>query len=903
MKKVVALFALALTSWAGLQVLSPSQTSLDLSQYELKLIFEADFSQPLNVIHEDELFEGEQRRHLPEGKDWVFEGKGRAWTEEGRLHIESLQDSHVVLWNTRVFPENFLLEFEMSPHDSSNGLAIVFFSTTSREGGGIFDLGHPRRDGIFKNYHSAALNGYHASYWAGRRGTANLRKNHGFHVVSSGTDHIGGQGPGPHRVRLLKSGGRISLETRGALSLVFDDDGVTHGPVWRAGQIGLRQMAHTERASYTSFKVWEIHERRDAIAAAGPLEVFPTFHSAGVRTAITGDANINARARLAFRRLGGQAWRQAFPPARISGNRFAGSIFNLEPDTQYEARLSVEDVDGVAQQPEPVAFRTPAEKFPTGQGRAWYVEAGAAGDGTKERPLSSIQQAVDAAAPGDVITVLPGIYRESVLIAGKRGRPDAYILIKGEPGVVVSGSLQELEHKNSAGGWTSEGDGIFSTQIAADAYAGYVAAGEQRLYRYWELVDLRRRAAGVQGGWYWEQGRLYVALADGENPHNASMRAAGRPYGLRLENSHYLIVEGLDLGYFGAHERRERTAGIALHDSSNIVIRNNRIHHCNRGISTDGAATTRILIEGNEIFDTSIIGWPWDKVKATEAEGSAVSLKGGPGQVVRRNTIHGYFNGVVASTWGDLQNEALNSDVDIYENQLHDIGDDPLEPEGTCINLRIWSNRMRDCLTGVSLAPITVGPVYFLRNTSFQYWGSTVKLASGIENAGPKYILHNTFVSTLRQHRRLDGTLTDEGVNALMIWPSNPRRRPFPDRPMPVSFWANATFLNNIFYGTGQTLEAATLKGQAGFDYNNFYTEAGPAVFRLGDVTYQEYAAFQEAGFEQHGLNIRSKFVNLKSGDLRLSETSPEIDRALPLPNISDDFAGKAPDIGAIERR
>ena len=248
---------------------TPYTGPLDLSAYKLTPVYEADFAQPLNVVMEDELCEGERRARLPKGRDWVFEGPGKAWTEGGRLHIESAkpkQGGHVVLWNTRVFPADFLLEFAMSPRDSSMGLNIVFFCATSRQGGSIFDLGLPRRGGVFRNYHSGALDCYHASYWAVAgtgvpRRTANLRKNHGFFLPACGIDRIAGHGPGPHKVRLLKAGNTIRLETCGQLSLTFDDDGKTYGPICGAGRIGLRQMGHTHRASYTHFRVWQVVAR------------------------------------------------------------------------------------------------------------------------------------------------------------------------------------------------------------------------------------------------------------------------------------------------------------------------------------------------------------------------------------------------------------------------------------------------------------------------------------------------------------------------------------------------------------------------------------------------------------------------------------------------------------------
>jgi len=245
---------------------SPYKGALDLSDYQTELLYEADFSKKLNVVNELDLFDGDRRARQPRTAEWVLEGDGRAWTEGGSAHVETTgnrNDGHLVLWNTRRFPDNVLIEWEVSPLDSMHGLTILFFSTTPKDNhaGSIFDLSLPKRDGLFKNYHSGALNGYHLSYWAGDRRTANLRKNHGFLLLSAGIDRIMGQSPGPHLVRLLKVGGQIQLEANGRTSVVYNDNGTAGGPVWTDGYIGLRQMGHTKEMSSASFKVYQVKQR------------------------------------------------------------------------------------------------------------------------------------------------------------------------------------------------------------------------------------------------------------------------------------------------------------------------------------------------------------------------------------------------------------------------------------------------------------------------------------------------------------------------------------------------------------------------------------------------------------------------------------------------------------------
>jgi hypothetical protein len=111
---------------------------------------------------------------------------------------------------------------------------------------------------VFAQYHSSDLNGYHISYWAGTRGTANVRKNAGFKLVATGPDRVvNGPADAFQVVRLYKRGGTIRLMVDDIISVAFDDDGKTYGPVWNhSGWIGLRQMGHTVHCEYDSLTVY-----------------------------------------------------------------------------------------------------------------------------------------------------------------------------------------------------------------------------------------------------------------------------------------------------------------------------------------------------------------------------------------------------------------------------------------------------------------------------------------------------------------------------------------------------------------------------------------------------------------------------------------------------------------------
>ncbi len=238
---------------------SDASRGLDLAPLTLELLYEADFRAPLKFVREADLFSDGARVRRPEGVDWVLEGKAEARLDNGRLVLTNAP-GHLVFWNTREFPADLLIEFEMSPIDSNKGLAILFFAAKGRDGRSIFEPGQPMRDGDFKTYHTGAIDCYHTSYWAvgaegDARGTSHIRKNHGFHIVSMGRDYIAGTGPGPHRVRVLKIGPKLSVEADGKIEVQWLDDGKTFGPVLNDGRVGLRQMAHTNECRYTQFKV------------------------------------------------------------------------------------------------------------------------------------------------------------------------------------------------------------------------------------------------------------------------------------------------------------------------------------------------------------------------------------------------------------------------------------------------------------------------------------------------------------------------------------------------------------------------------------------------------------------------------------------------------------------------
>lgn len=201
-------------------------------------------------------------------KDWRLEGGKRMSVAGGCLLLESEAGStrsetnanHLVCWLTREVPADFLLEFSVKPQNRKQGLNIVFFNARGLKGENIFEPPIKPRNGVFAQYHSGDINCYHISYWAGDRGTANVRKNKGFHLVAVGKDLIVTDPPDAFQtVRIYKRGGMIRLMVDDIVAVAYDDDGKTFGPVHtHSGWIGLRQMGHTVKCEYGHVNVWPL---------------------------------------------------------------------------------------------------------------------------------------------------------------------------------------------------------------------------------------------------------------------------------------------------------------------------------------------------------------------------------------------------------------------------------------------------------------------------------------------------------------------------------------------------------------------------------------------------------------------------------------------------------------------
>jgi hypothetical protein len=607
---------------------------------------------------------------------------------------------------------------------------------------------------------------------------------------------------------------------------------------------------------------------------------YGNLHAGGVLLSVSGDANGNATAALEWRPAGG-SFLPAQPLERIDTTHFAGSLFDLAPGMSYEARVTLADPDGVAGSPATAAFSTRSETLAEPTLRTLYVSpSGDDGNpGTSPgAPLRTVQRAADLAQAGDLVLIQPGVYRESVSVP-RSGTPTEPIVFRGNgAGAILDGADAAI----AAGvTWTPAAGGTWARMTGFAT--GHVVTEAGRLFRYSSLTALQGLGAGAPGGFYFDGTNLYLKFADGNAPSSHTVHVARLEDGFYVDGRAHVRIESLEIRHYGSGDYGK---GVYLRYSSDCAVRSCRIHEVgSAGVWVKGGE--RHLIESNEIWDTSIFAWPWEETKGSSSENNAITFSDdvGRGHVVRRNTVHGTFNGI-APCGSDAPPAGVTNETDVYENVLYQHTDDGFEPEGYCANLRLWGNRLQDVHMAFAVAPAAPGPLYLVRNvawrvgntrTSLQdgYTASAIKINSGyLEPVGPLLVYHNTFLT--------DVPATD--AVALL----NP---------------GESTFIrarNNVIAGTRYALYKVNPVAWNGDGDDLYTTDASRLVSWMGQ-RYDTLGAFQALGQEPNGLSAPPQLTSPASGNFEPQLGSPLIDAAVTLPGINDSYAGAGPDVGAFE--
>jgi len=324
------------------------------------------------------------------------------------------------------------------------------------------------------------------------------------------------------------------------------------------------------------------------------------------------------------------------------------------------------------------------------------------------------------------------------------------------------------------------------------------------------------------------------------------------------------------------------------HSGSHFVIRRCRLEVVLTGITAINGGYTES--RGFVITDNVIEGpTRWPRSRGIE-DVNGVTITGA-GHVVAYNRMSGLADGIHGSSHGRL------SASDIHNNDIEASTDDGIEGDEADTNVRIFRNRITNAFSGISAQPANGGPLYVFRNAIYNVLYSPFKLHNDTSGV---VIFHNTSVA--------DG----------IPWHIEPGGETVND----------VTTRNNLFIGSsGPALRSTGEMIRCDFDRDGYGVPGGTGplagIFNVfaewNGRTYSTPDAAQRSGalYRRHGAVLVNARGNFASGvgipgnrstrfpgdkiDLRLDPASRAVDAGIVLPNFSDGFSGKAPDLGCCE--
>ncbi len=347
-----------------------------------------------------------------------------------------------------------------------------------------------------------------------------------------------------------------------------------------------------------------------------------------------------------------------------------------------------------------------------------------------------------------------------------------------------------------------------------------------------------------------------------------------------LKNKEWVYIEGLRIVNTEVTYIEDFGAGIRMDGAQNCVVRGCTINSV-FGIVADKPGATNCYFCDNVL--TGTCEWKNNAMgKYAKNLGEGIQITGS-GNVICYNLVSGFWD-CISTMEGSRC--ATQTGIDIYNNDIYQGDDDAIEADFSFSNCRIMRNRITNCCVGLSSQPGLGGPNYFIRNVMYNVIHAAFKLKNFSRG---DVILHNTVIKV------------GAGLNG--------------NQPMDFAYFRNNLAIggpngnvNYAGYGAGPPSAAYLLEPGKHSDLD--YDAVG--VYGTGYVATIGNKAFSEV--EKHGIEritIEDVFNDVKFPyppfpekevpDLRPKPNSKVVDAGVRIPNVNDDYKGKAPDCGAYE--
>ncbi len=647
---------------------------------------------------------------------------------------------------------------------------------------------------------------------------------------------------------------------------------------------------------------------QNAVTTGELLTEPPTLINLGFEWFIQGDDNRNASVKVSFRKQGDSpdesAWSSALPLLRLQGERifvgaqfdvivpnmFAGSILDLEPDTDYETRLVMTDPDGViGEASKTVTVRTRAEPVPAEDGRVFHVYPRDYAGPKLEPSFAGQMCAYNSSCgggdfatagrprvrPGDTLLMHAGLYRNNRYEYGGNNRAFPY---EGTYHLTADGTSERpIAIKAASDGEVIfDGDGNFAlfNVMAAD-------------YTYFEGITFRNTEFAI---WAGEQ---FIAGAKGISVKHSRFEDVGA---------------GVFTNYSG---------------SSNFYIADNWFYGRNDSERLIGWSDAHLWRQ----FD-GVDGQVHPPVMASYV---AVKLYG-PGHVVAYNYIADFHDGINVETYGNPDGSVASAPgmpdgpkyppreywdrrpiaIDFYNNYITNSHDNPIEADGSMHNVRVQRNMfINHASHAFNSQPVLGGPVYWIRNIAYNLPGGSSRFfgAAGVVFYN-NTILSETTGTMLNTHWRNNLILGQNaptdfrgersnlfGIKTFTNYTSSDYNGfgSAPDTPMPFR-WESPPFAVAADFRAPNHTPVLELREFATLEEYSEATGQDRNSVQLGYDVFINVPALDAR-------NV-STLQNIYDGsdlDFRLRPGLAAVDQGMVLPTVTDDFTAAAPDLGALE--
>ncbi len=338
-----------------------------------------------------------------------------------------------------------------------------------------------------------------------------------------------------------------------------------------------------------------------------------------------------------------------------------------------------------------------------------------------QRPLRTIQRALDIVAPGERIVIAAGIYHERPHV-WRGGTPTKPIVITAaEPGkIVITGALREQVPADWT--WESLGEGIHVTATRTPVYR--LQADGRDLYRVpWGGIAALRgliRRPGAHGAFSYTDGRLAVWLPDGSSPIDrlTTHRPAPEPREWGELKSATVWIEADHVCLENLRIEWGLGAAVNVWNAGDVELRDCAFHGATFGVrsieSNDrpGSLKLRRCLYHNFPQRAWRAGWlTWDEVYAGYASSTLLVDHAGATEVRDCLVSHG---GDALRVSPDRR--AADSRAVIDGNWFVLGTDDAVELDGDAAQVAVTNNLIYDHHQNFSVSPVRRGPVRIASN-------------------------------------------------------------------------------------------------------------------------------------------------------------------------------------------